>query len=539
MLDPRPAPFRSILPWSFSHMRVDGEAQPHRSSSDTFRAEECTNSGAKTGPEYVTIAAREMRTQSVNHLLQALYRLLSLCAFLGIAFTSILAETKPLNVLFITIDDLRPELATYKTDGIRTPSIDRLAAKGLQFNAAYCQYPVCNPSRSSFLTGLRPEELGILSNRVALRKKRPDIVTLPQLFRTNGYFTAGLGKLFHMGTDDKGRPTLFRDDSSFDYSFKAMGKQPAIGRKGEGRKLGDGTVKWAQWRAAEGGDMAQPDGMLAADAVRLLEERRDKPFFIAVGFHKPHDPFVAPKEYFDLYPFDKIELPNAPKDRSPLLRHALPRAYNFETFEDRDRREFKRAYHACTTFVDAQVGKLLDALDRLKLWDDTVVVLLGDHGYHLGEHGWWNKVTVFDIGARVPLVMWVPNFKGMAAKTPAVVELLDLYPSLADICRLDPPHKLRGTSLRPLLENPSVSWEKPAYTQVVRGPVGMGYSVRYEDWRLTQWGQDGAGGLELYNVVDDREGYYNRINDSEHAAIRKTLYRLLKQGYPKIAISSP
>ncbi|WP_197231751.1 sulfatase [Novipirellula artificiosorum] len=441
----------------------------------------------------------------------------------------------PMNILFITIDDLRPELSSYKTDGIRTPHIDRLAAKALQFNAAYCQYPVCNPSRSSFLTGLRPDEHGIFSNKLALRTQWPDLITLPQLFRNHGYFTAGLGKLLHMGTDNEGEPTLFRDDASFDYFFKAKGQEPKIGLQGEGRKLGDGTVNWAQWRAAEGGDAAQADGMLAAEAVRLMEEKRDKPFFIGVGFHKPHDPFVAPKEYFDLYPVDQVELAIAPDDRTPLLEHAIGKAYNFQTFTDQDRREFKRAYHACTSFVDAQVGKLLDAMDRLDLWETTIVVLLGDHGYHLGEHAWWNKVTVFDIGARVPLVIWVPKSKAMSSETEAVVELLDIYPSLVDLCKLQSPHQLQGQSLRPLVEGTTVNWDKPAYTQVVRSPVGMGYSVRYGDWRLTQWGQNGSGGLELYKVTDDRVGYYNHANDPEYAAKVDELFAVLKRGYPYLS----
>lgn len=460
-------------------------------------------------------------------------RVLSLCLIFGGAVSHIYASSKSMNVLFITIDDLRPELASYKTDGIITPHIDRLAAMGLQFNAAYCQYPVCNPSRSSFLTGLRPDKLEIFANRVALRNKWPELVTLPQLFRNNGYFTAGLGKLLHMGTDANGKQTFFRDDASFDYFFDARGKEPEIGSKGEERKLGDGTVRWARWRAAKGNDGAQADGMLAIEAIRLLKENRKKPFFIGIGFHKPHDPFVAPKKYFDLYPLDEITLAVDPSDRVPLLKHALPDSYNFETFTDRDRREFKRAYHACISFVDAQLGKVFAAMDRLKLWDNTIVVLLGDHGYHLGEHGWWNKVTVFDIGARVPLVMWVPESAGMGAETEAVVELLDLYPSLVDFCNLKAPHELQGESLRPIVENPSVDWQKPAFTQVVRDEVDMGFSVRYGDWRFTQWGQNGSGGLELYNVIKDKEGYYNYANDPEYAAILERLQRVLKKGYPK------
>ena len=278
--------------------------------------------------------------------------------FLGLA-VGVSSAAEPPNVLFIAVDDLRPELASYKAEGIRTPNIDRLAAKALQFNAAYCQYPVCNPSRSSLLTGMRPNDLGILSNRVSLRNEWPDIVTLPQLFRNNGYFTAGIGKLFHAGLDENGEFEFFRDDASFDYFYSARGKTPKIGNQGEGRKLGDGTVNWARWRAAEGGDEAQMDGLVAEEAVRALEKNHDKPFFIGVGFHKPHDPFVAPKEYFDHYPLDDIDLAVDPSDRTALLEFALPESYNFHTFEDRDRREFKRAYRACTTFVDAQVGKVL------------------------------------------------------------------------------------------------------------------------------------------------------------------------------------
>ncbi len=463
--------------------------------------------------------------------------------FLAVAAVALMCQLAPAelndrsrrNVLFIAIDDLRPELATYKANGVLTPHIDRLSDKGLQFNAAYCQYPVCNASRSSFLTGMRPDELQIHSNRTALRNKWPDLVTLPQHFRNNGYFTAGLGKLFHMGTDERGNETFFRDDASFEYFFKAKGQEPKIGRNGEGRKLGDGTIKWANWRAAEGGDEAQADGMLASQAVRLLEEERDQPFFISVGFHKPHDPFVAPKEYFDLYPLDAIELHNDPSDQTQRLKYALPDSYNgFRAFTDRDRREFKRAYHACTSFVDAQVGKLLEVLDRRNLWSNTIVVMLGDHGYHLGEHGWWNKVTVFDIGARVPLVMWVPDHNGMGGSSEAVVELLDLYPTLTELAGLKPPHTLRGTSLVPILNDSMTDWERPAFTQVVRAPIGMGYSVRLGDWRLTQWGQKGEGGLELYNVVDDKEGFYNLVGDPKSADRIAQLLAILKQGFPEI-----
>jgi len=441
------------------------------------------------------------------------------------------ASAKPMNVLFISIDDLRPEVGCYGVDEMLTPNIDRLAAKGVQFKHAYCQYPVCNPSRASFLTGKRPDELGILSNRVALREKWPDIVTLPQLFRNNGYFTAGIGKILHVGVDENGRQTQFRDDLSYDHQFKALGNNPKIGNTGEGRKLGDGSIGWAQWLAAEGSDEAQPDGMIAAEAVRVLEENHDNPFFIGVGFHKPHDPFFAPKEYFDLYPLDEVKLAEEPEDRTPLLEKSIPDNYDrFSSFNDRDRREFKRAYHACTTFTDTQVGKVFAEMDRLKLWDSTIVLLMGDHGYHLGEHGWWNKVTVFELGSRAPLMMWVPGLESMGQATDSTVEFLDLYPTFIDLCGLEAPHKLSGKSLRPVLENPSKVLENAAYTQVTRGKL-MGYSVRNDRWRYIQWGVNGEAGTELYDHRKDEGEYYNLAENPEYKKVRKEMAKLLEEGF--------
>ena len=444
---------------------------------------------------------------------------------------SVIFGAEPPNVLFIVIDDLRPELHCYGIELVHTPNIDRLASKGVRFNRAYCQYPVCNPSRCSFLTGLRPDELGIVTNKVALREKWPDIVTLPQLYRENGYFTAGLGKIFHQGLDDEGKRTLFRDVISFEHSFKALGNSPSLGRKGNGRLLGDGSIPWCRWMAAEGGDDAQPDGMIATESVRVLEENHDKPFFIGVGFHKPHDPFFAPKEYFEDYPIDEVELEVMPEDRVPFVSHALPKSYDFSKLSERDRREFKRAYHACVSFVDTQVGRLFETLDRLALWENTIVVIMGDHGYHLGEHGWWNKVTIFELGARGPLMMWMPDSQGMGRECESVVEFLDIYPTLIDYCDLKPPHKLSGKSLRPLLEDPSLNWKYAAYTQVTRGGVGMGYSLRFDRWRFTQWGSNGQGGCELYNHSVDAMEYYNLADNPEYAPMREKLTSMLKRGF--------
>jgi iduronate 2-sulfatase len=468
----------------------------------------------------------------VKKLLQQMLLAASICLPGGVV-----SAEKPMNVLFIVIDDLRPELGCYGNDAMLTPNIDRLASKGVKFNRAYCQYPICNPSRASFLTGMRPHELEIVSNKVALREKWPDIITLPQLFRNNGYYTAGIGKLLHMGLDDEGKQTLFRDTASFDHSFRALGKNPEIGNQGEGRLMGDGSVAWCKWLAAEGGDEAQPDGMIAAEAVRVMEEHHDKPFFIGVGFHKPHDPFIAPKEYFDLYPLDEIKLAKDPKDRSPLVEGAIPSVgdvtafWDFSSLREQDYREFKRAYQACTTFADAQVGKLFDTMDRLKLWDNTLVLLMGDHGYHLGEHGWWNKVTVFELGARAPMMMWVPGSKGMGDETDSVVEFVDIYPTLIDYCGLKAPHMLAGKSLRPVLDEPSRPVENVAYSQVVRETVGPGYSVCDGRWRFTQWGEHGEAGFELYDHSKDKLEYYNLADRPEYKKVRQRMEKMLRQGF--------
>jgi uncharacterized sulfatase len=273
--------------------------------------------------------------------------------------------------------------------------------------------------------------------------------------------------------------------------------------------------------------------MLADKAIRVLEAFQGGPFFVGVGFHKPHDPFIAPREYFEPYDTADVMLSLPPEDRSPLSRYALPRSYDFSVFSDRDRREIKRAYHACVSFVDAQVGKLVACMDRLKLWGNTIVIVMGDHGYHLGEHGWWNKVTIFEHGARTPMIVWIPGAGGMGSDCDSVVELLDLYPTLADYCDLSPPHRLSGKSWRPALEGNSMA-SQPAYTQVRRGGVGMGFSVRTDDFRLTQWGRKGEGGFELYRHPQDPDEYHNLAERPEYTADVARLTKLLRDGFPSL-----
>ena len=423
------------------------------------------------------------------------------------------------NVLFIAVDDLNHSLGCCGHPIVISPNIDRLASRGVRFERAYCQFPVCNPSRTSLLTGLRPDTTGVLNNTTAFRSRLPDVTTLPQLFRNHGYFTARVGKIFH------GRPDT-DDPKAWDVTSDPKGTR--LGQKGKGRNLTGGRVRWCRWLAAEGDDEDQPDGLVAAEAIRLLEQRGQNPFFLAVGFHKPHDPFVAPKRYFDLYPLERLEPPHDPADRSAELPQAIGSSWkvDFDRFTDRERREFMRAYYAGISFMDAQLGKIMAALDRLRLWHKTTVVFFGDHGYHLGEHGWWNKNTLFELSARAPLIVVTPEMNSRGADCSGIVEFVDIYPTLADLHSLPMPDNLAGVSFKPLLSDPTLPGKKAAFTQVQRGRIA-GRSVRTERWRYTEW-DEGRQGVELYDHKNDPGEYNNLANNSQYTGTVAEHKKLLR-----------
>jgi iduronate 2-sulfatase len=424
------------------------------------------------------------------------------------------------NVLFVVVDDLNNSPGCYGHPVVKSPNIDRLAGRGIRFDRAYCQFPICNPSRTSFLTGLRPDTTGIINNTTPFRSKLPKAITLPQLFRKNGYFTSRLGKIFHSAKN-------MDDPQAWEVTSDPKGT-PA-GKQGQGRNLTGGRVKWCRWLAAEGNDDDQPDGQIAAEAIGLLEQYRRVPFFLAVGFHKPHDPFIAPKRYFDLYPIDELKPPQDPSDRSAELSQAIGGGWKteFDRFTDRERREFMRAYYAGISFMDAQLGKITDAIDRLGLWQNTIVVFFGDHGYHLGERGWWNKNTLFELSARAPLIMVAPEKKTAGKSCSGIVEFVDIYPTLADLCELSAPANLEGTSFKLLLDDPELPWKKTAFTQVQRGRIA-GRSVRTERWRYTEW-DEGKQGTELYNHDTDPGEYYNLAGDPQYTETVAELRKLLRQ----------
>jgi uncharacterized sulfatase len=447
---------------------------------------------------------------------------------------SLFAAVPRFNVLFIAVDDLNVSLGCYEHPLVKSPNIDRLAAHGIRFERAYCQYPLCNPSRSSLLSGLRPDTSRIYDNATPIRKVFPDIVTLPQLFKNNGYFSARVGKIYHYGVPGQIGTSGLDDAPSWNQFINPRGRdrddQADVINFTTNRQLGAALC----WMEAKGTDDEQTDGKVAAEAIRLLEEHKDGPFFIAAGFYRPHVPDVATKKYFELYPLEKISLPQEPPDHltniPPIALTTKPLNYGLP---EEKLRTFKRAYFASISFVDAQIGKVLDALERLKLAENTIVVLFGDHGWSLGEHGQWQKQLLFEEVARVPLIIALPK-AAVTGVSPRPVELVDIYPTLADYCGLKPPANLEGRSLRPLLENPKARWLVPAVTQQVRNEGGkaiMGYSVRTEHWRYTEW-DGGAAGSELYDHLNDPHEFLNLAKDPRYAKSVADMKKLMPRTKP-------
>lgn len=443
---------------------------------------------------------------------------------------STFAASKP-NVLFIAVDDMSNSLGCYGHPLIKSPNIDRLAKQGVRFDRAYCQFPLCSPSRTSLMTGLRPDTTQVYDLQKHFRSVIPDVVTIPQMFMKNGYFAARVGKIYHYGNPGQiGTPGL-DDAPSWNVALNPRGRD-----KDEEEKIINHTPKRGlgsslSFLKAEGTDEEQTDGKVATEVIKLLESNKDKPFFIAAGFYRPHCPYIAPKKYFDLYPLEKITMaqglfPEAKAAPAPSISSTTPWPW-FGTTETQSR-EAKQAYYATISFVDAQVGRLLDAIDRLKLADNTIVVFWSDHGYHEGEHGLWMKQSLWEGSARVPLLIRAPGAKGNGGVSPRTVEFVDLYPTLADLAGLTPPKNLPGASLKPLLENPSAPWTKPAFTQVWRGFPG--HSVRTDRWRYTEW-DNGKQGAQLFDMQNDPSELHDLAADPKHAATVKELKALIAKNW--------
>lgn len=434
-------------------------------------------------------------------------------------------EIQKQNVLFIAVDDLACALKCYGSPSIHSPNLDRLAEKGMLFNHAYNQIPLCNPARASLMTGLRPDKTDVFDLERHFRESLPDVVTLPQLFKENGWWTGRVGKIYHYNVPAGIGTNGLDDPSSWGMVVNPKGRDTREEHLITNAEPHRPISAALSWLAAEGPDEEQTDGMITTEAIRLLNKHRLDPFFLAVGFFRPHTPYVAPKKYFDNYPIDSIVLPWSPEgDREDIPAAAFAHNCPIPNYglPDSTCRKALQAYYACISFVDEQVGRLMVALEELGLENNTIIVLWSDHGYHLGEHeGIWQKRTLFEESARAPFIIYDPAAKGNGTRCDRIVEFLDIYPTLAELCGLEPPAGLDGRSLDPLLENPRSEWDGRAITQILRpggGEPFMGRSIRTARWRYTEW-NEGNLGLELYDHRNDPNEFNNLAHDSIHKEV--------------------
>jgi arylsulfatase A-like enzyme len=443
------------------------------------------------------------------------------------------------NVLFIATDDCGCALGCYGHPLVRTPNLDRLARAGVRFDRAYCQFPLCSPSRTSLLTGLRPDTTQVFDLQKHFRSVLPDVVTLPQLFQKHGYYAARVGKIYHYGVPGDIGTSGLDDPLSWHDVVNPRGRDKAEEALLTNHTPKRGLGSSLSFLATDGTDEEQTDGMGATEAIRLMESHRAEPFFLAVGFYRPHCPYVAPRSYFELYPLDQVPAPVFSPDEVhdvPPLALASTQPLPWFGVTDAQARESIRAYYAAISFMDAQVGRLLAALDRLSLREKTLIVFWSDNGYHLGEHGLWKKQSTFEESARVPLLFAGPGVTAAGQSCRRPVEFVDIYPTVADLCGLTAPTNLAGVSLRPLLANPEAPWDRPAYTQVDRGGV-PGHSVRTERWRYVEW-DNGRQGGQLYDHTQDPQEQHNLAADPRHADVVREMQTLIRKRWPANAYSN-
>lgn len=455
-------------------------------------------------------------------------------------------SSKP-NVLFIAVDDLRPELGCYGKGYIHSPNIDRIAKAGMVFDRAYCQQAVCSPTRSSLLTGTRPDTTKVWDLETHFRTALPNVITLPQHFKNNGYFVQGMGKLYHGGFDDPqswSTPWTSPRGDTKTYALPESIPAPSAAQPSDGKKRKTPPrSRGPAYESADVPDNTFHDGVLAEMAVAALREskQRTQPFWLGVGFIRPHLPFVAPKKYWDLYDPAKIELAPNPFRPENAPEYAVQPGGELRFYRgipdgpipDDLARKLKHAHYASISYMDAQVGKLLDELDRLQLRDNTIVVLWGDHGWKLGEHGGWCKHSNVENDTNSTLLFSVPGSRTAGRHSRSLVEFVDVYPTLAQLAGLPLPDHLEGTSLTPVLNDPSRKVKNAAFSQYPRNHNGvalMGYSMRTERYRFTRWvHRDDHSKLEAVELYDHQKDPQENINIAGRPANASLVTQLTKQ----------
>lgn len=480
--------------------------------------------------------------------------------------TPVDAKRRRKNVLFIAVDDLRPELGCYGNEHIISPNIDRLADSGVVFTRAYCQQATCNPSRASLMTGLRPDSSKVWNLRVHFRDTVPDVVTIPQHFRANGYYAAAYGKIYHSQLPD---PRSW-DEPNHWTKGTAVWSKGSLARLAEYQKRmradgkRDAAIARMRGPATEDEDVPDNrriDGALADGAIAALKNlaKQQQPFFLGVGFTLPHLPFVPPKKYWEMYDPEAIamaENTSRPGGSPAMAMNTMYELRDYIDFADTPRpgrgllseakrRRLKHGYYASVTFVDAQIGRLVKTLETLGIRKDTIIVVWGDHGWKLGEHGSWCKQTNYEIDTRSPLIVCNPEDKNNGRQCNALVEFVDIYPTLCDLAGLKKPEHLEGQSLVPLLEDVGGAIKDAAISQFYRRHLGvayMGYAMRTSLYRYVEWREWASGEVEsreLYDHQVDPDENVNVIKQAEYAAVARVLRKQLGTMCPQTSGGHP
>ena len=474
--------------------------------------------------------------------------LLTLIAFLTLfGGSATAADSKP-NILMIAVDDLRPQLGCYNQAQVKSPNIDRLAAQGLMFNRAYCMVPTCGASRASLMTSIRPAPQRFVTHLAYAEKDAPGITTLNTQLKQNGYYTISNGKVLHHPEDSAGgwsEPAWRPGQPTAGVPTPAKGGAKQGGGKGKGKakadsKDEDGKSRGVPFEISERNDDELGDGQVALKTIADLRRLKEKgqPFFLAAGFFKPHLPFIAPKKYWDLYPADTIKLPanyHPPKDAPAESIHNSGelRAYQGVPKQGRLPDELAlnliRGYHACVSFTDAQIGRVLAELDRVDLAKNTIVILWGDHGWNLAEHTLWCKHSCYETSMRVPLIIRAPGFQG-GLKTDALTELIDVYPSLCELAGVPVPAHVQGRSFAPLMKNPALPWKNQAIGRFTRGDT-----IRTDTHRFTEYTDRQRGPIArmLYDHRSDPGENVNVSEQSSNAELAGQLTQHLRKGKGK------
>ncbi len=454
---------------------------------------------------------------------------------------SLFAQEKK-NVVVFLVDDLRADLGCYGSQEVKSPNIDALAADGVMFNKAYCQQAICGPSRMSIMTGLRPESIGIYSIFTPMRKVRKDIVSVPQFFNANDYTTVSIGKVYHHASDDKNEWDIFFQKEPNAYvnpeSETIVKERVARGEKAKG----------PAYECADVADEAYKDGRSAQHAIETLRKIKDDNFVMYVGMGKPHLPFNAPKKYWDMYDQSQFEVPlkEAPENMHPLALTIWGELRGYAgmpqegLLDDELSRTLRHGYYACISYIDAQIGKVINELETLGLRENTMIVLMSDHGWKLGEYGAWCKHTNFELDVRVPMIIsreTAYKKRKTNVATDALVENVDIFPTIADYCGLDI-HKVDGQSIMPIVNNPKMKGHDGAYSVYARGEKYMGCTCTDGEWRYTEWrtngGQEVHGNVELYRCEQDySKQAVNMAGKPEYEKIEARMRALHEANFPR------